>query len=57
MALILDGNTEIGAHVYNAICNLIYLMHLFRLTAVENLKLINKSLLLRTCARGFELPS
>ena len=42
MELILDGNSKIGAHVSGKICNCISLRHLFRSTAVTDLKLIFK---------------
>ena len=36
MVLILDGNSEIGAHIRRNICYLICLMHLIRSKAVTN---------------------
>ena len=39
--LIIDGNSEIGAHVWcGRIENLICLRHVFKSTAIENLKFI-----------------
>ena len=39
MERILDGNSEMGAHVWTEIGNLIYLRHSFKSTGVRNLKL------------------
>ena len=40
--LILDGNSEIGAHMSSEIGKLICLRHLFKSTAVANLKGLEK---------------
>ena len=58
MMLLLDGNSEIGAHLRSDIVNLICSMHLIRSRAVSNLKFIpEKPFFLHTCAICFELPS
>ena len=55
MVLLLDGNSEIGAHLRSDIVNS---MHLIRSRAVANLKFIpEKPFFLHTCAICFELPS
>ena len=51
MVLILDGNSEIGAHVWSDIGYSIRLSHLFSARAITNL------ILLHTCATCSELPS
>ena len=58
MVLILDGNSEIGAHVWSEIGAKICLRHLFRSTAVAGLKsLLNRPVCLPTGAPIAELPS
>ena len=54
MILILDGNSEIVAHVYSKIGNLICLRHLFRVAIIIFKK---RPILLHTCATCYELPS
>ena len=57
MAPILDGNIEIGAHVWTKICNLICLMHL-ELEQSQIGSLFRKNpVFLHTCARCSELSS
>ena len=36
MVLIINGNSEVGAHARSNLCNLIYLRHLTKLRAVTN---------------------
>ena len=45
MVLVLDGNVEIGAHVWSEISNLICLRHLFISRAVANLKSVSRKVL------------
>ena len=59
MVLILDGSSEMGAHVWSGIGNLICLRHLFRARAVANLKKLcqKRPVFLHKCATCFEQPS
>ena len=58
MVLILDGNSDISAHFWSEIGALICLRHLFRSTAVADLKSISKRpVCLHTGATIAELPS
>ena len=52
MVLILDGSSEIGAHVWRDLGVLIRLIHLWRSRAATNLKIF-----LHTCVTCSELPS
>ena len=58
MILLLDSNSEIGAHVWSEIGNLICLRYLSRSKAVVNLKCtLRNTCFLHTCATCSELPS
>ena len=54
MVLILDGNSEIGAHVWSNLCYLICLRHLIRSKTVTNLIF---PIFLHACATCSKLPS
>ena len=56
MVLILDGNSEIGAHLSSNLCYLICVRHLFRSRAVTNL-INNRFDVIHTCVIRSELPS
>ena len=55
MELILDGNSEIGAHVRSNLCYLIFLRHLLRSRTVTIVS--EKTTFLYAGATCFELPS
>ena len=59
MAIIIDGNSEIGAHARSNLCYLNCLRHLIRLRAIKNLIffLQERPIFLDTCATCSELPS
>ena len=58
MLLILDGNSETGAHVSCGFGYLFCLRHLFKSSAAKNQLYFKKRLnFLHTCAPCFELPS
>ena len=54
MVLILDANSEIGAHVERKLCHLICLRHLIRSREVTNPE---KAIFLHACVTYSELPS
>ena len=58
MVLILDGNSEIGAHVWSNACSLIRLRHLNRSRAITNRFLSPKrQIFLHACASCSEVSS
>ena len=59
MVLTSCGNSEIGAHVKNNICCLIFLMHLIRSRAVTNRIFFSpiRPIFLHACTKCSELPS
>ena len=58
MVLILDGNSEKGAHVRSHLCYLICLMHLFRsITVINQMFFSEKPIFHHACATCSELPS
>ena len=58
MVIILNGNPEVGAHVWSEINNLTCLRHLSRSRAVRILKLFSRQYIFSlTCAMCSELPS
>ena len=57
VVLILDGNSENGAHVRNNLCYLICLRYLIRSRAVTNLVFPKRPIFLDACATFYESPS
>ena len=55
MVLILDGNSDIGAHVLSTTCNLLCLRHFFRSRSVGNLKFISEKTRFSSYMRNMSL--
>ena len=55
MVLILDGRSEMGAHVRSNLCNLICVRHLVRSGAVKNLIFFSENTYFLLCGRNLSL--